>query len=339
MRGAKRPPPETDINRVYKQEERAGSGTYGIVYLATRLEDSLAVAIKKLRLTRKEKNASFLARREISILTAVQSTHVVRLIDVMETQDTTFLVMERMQHDLRGLLQAPDLSRFWPRTHIKNYAHQILSALHFCHSHNYIHRDLKPENILVSRDNTLKLADFGLATIIRSDGGGGYTNPIATRWYRPLEIFYGSRIYGPEVDIWAAGCIFGELLQNSVFFPGTTDQQQPICILTLCGTPLENGWPEAALLPKWIAPTTQVKRDFRRSLITENKLVSRKMFFSPVAVDLLDQMLQLMPERRATAVAALNHDYFANTAVDGVELIDRQLLIRYNSDSHFARNK
>lgn len=338
MRGAKRAP-ETDINHVYKQEKRAGSGTYGIVYLATRIEDNLEVAVKKLRLKRGEKNAGFLARREISILTAVQSRNVVRLIDVMETQDTTFLVMERMQHDLRGLLQSSNVSRFWPRTHIKNYVHQILSALQFCHSRNYIHRDLKPENILVSRDNTLKLADFGLATIIRSSSeAGGYTNPVATRWYRPLEIFYGSRTYGPEVDIWAAGCIFGELLQNSVFFPGISDQQQPVCIISLCGTPLENGWPEAATLPGWTPPATKVVRDFRRMLVEENKLVARKMFFSPVAVDLLDQMLQLVPAHRIAADAALKHGYFGGVS-DGVELLDNRLLIRYNSESHFAEKK
>ncbi len=35
-----------------------------------------------------------------------------------------------------------------------------------------------------------------------------------SRWYRPLELFYGARYYGYEIDMWSVGCIVGELLQG-----------------------------------------------------------------------------------------------------------------------------
>ena len=43
--------------------------------------------------------------------------------------------------------------------------HQILSGVDFLHTHRLIHRDLKPQNLLISRNNQVKIADFGLARI------------------------------------------------------------------------------------------------------------------------------------------------------------------------------
>lgn len=46
---------------------------------------------------------------------------------------------------------------------LKKIVYQLLDGLYFCHRHRIVHRDLKPANILMTTDNTLKLADFGLA--------------------------------------------------------------------------------------------------------------------------------------------------------------------------------
>lgn len=47
-----------------------------------------------------------------------------------------------------------------------------------------------------------------------------YSHQVATRWYRAPELLYGSRYYDCGVDLWAIGCIFGELLNHSPLFPG-----------------------------------------------------------------------------------------------------------------------
>lgn len=100
-----------------------------------------------------------------------------------------------------------------------------------------IHRDIKPENVLVSRLGVIKLCDFGFArpysenetfTVwqfiqiksiqIKSKNVfisfwflSMKKDYVATRWYRSPELLVGDR-YGKEVDIWAVGCLYCEMM-------------------------------------------------------------------------------------------------------------------------------
>ena len=49
---------------------------------------------------------------------------------------------------------------------------------------------------------------------------------VATRWYRAPELLYGARRYTEGVDLWAVGCILGELFNSSPLFPGENDIDQ-----------------------------------------------------------------------------------------------------------------
>ena len=56
-------------------------------------------------------------------------------------------------------------------------------------------------------------------------------------------------MYGPEVDIWAVGCIFGELLQRKVLFHGTNELDQLHKIFDIIGMPNDSTWPGYSELP------------------------------------------------------------------------------------------
>lgn len=66
---------------------------------------------------------------------------------------------------------------------------------------------------------------------------------VATRWYRAPELLYGARKYTEGVDLWAVGCIFGELLNCSPLFPGENDIDQLGIVIRKLGTPNEECWP------------------------------------------------------------------------------------------------
>jgi cell cycle related kinase len=102
-----------------------------------------------------------------------------------------------------------------------------------------MHRDLKPANLLISAEGRLKIADFGLSRIYNDDGGRQYSHQVATRWYRAPELLYGARNYTEGVDLWAVGCIFGELLNNCPLFPGENDIDQLGIVTKNLGTPTQ----------------------------------------------------------------------------------------------------
>lgn len=107
----------------------------------------------------------------------------------------------------------------------------ILHAINYLHKQNILHRDIKLSNILYDRYGCVKLADFGLArerSRLVLDGGSEetLTPKVVTLWYRAPEILLGCDTYTAAVDMWACGCIFGELLLQEPLMPGKTDIDQ-----------------------------------------------------------------------------------------------------------------
>jgi mitogen-activated protein kinase 15 len=52
------------------------------------------------------------------------------------------------------------------------------------------------------------------------------TDYIATRWYRAPELLLGTKDYNKEVDMWALGCLIGEMFNGKALFPGTSTINQ-----------------------------------------------------------------------------------------------------------------
>lgn len=115
-----------------------------------------------------------------------------------------------------------------------------------------MHRDIKPENLLISsKTNELKVCDFGFARPLnlknedddnQSSNGDDdqnqspeLTDYVATRWYRSPELLLGYSEYGPEVDMWAIGCIMGELSDGQPLFPGDSEMDQLYLIQKVLG--------------------------------------------------------------------------------------------------------
>lgn len=49
---------------------------------------------------------------------------------------------------------------------------------------------------------------------------------VITLWYRPPELLFGAKYYGPAVDMWSIGCIFAQILLRRVFLHGKTEMEQ-----------------------------------------------------------------------------------------------------------------
>ena len=107
-----------------------------------------------------------------------------------------------------GLLKSPSVQL--SEEHVRSWTKQLLEGVKFLHENHILHRDIKSANILITKGNVLKIADWGLARFYQKSNHK-MTFRVVTLWYRSPELLCGVRHYGPEVDIWSVGCIFGEL--------------------------------------------------------------------------------------------------------------------------------
>jgi serine/threonine protein kinase len=164
---------------------------------------------------------------------------------------------------------------------------------------------LKPENILISEDQTIKIADFGLARAFQIPMRP-YTNEVQTLWYRAPELLLGATEYSVGIDMWSAGCILADLLKKAPLFRAQTEQAQLVEIMKVMGTPTEAIWPGV----------TQM-RGFSGSFPTYHRVDFHTLFpeADPHCIDLLEKTLVLDPALRISAKQALKHPYFAEMHV------------------------
>ncbi|XP_072016760.1 cyclin-dependent kinase 20-like [Amphiura filiformis] len=280
---------------------RIGEGAHGIVFKAKHIESGDIVALKKVPLRKLDDGIPNTALREIKALQEIEENqHVVKLREVFPHGTGFVLVFEFMLSDLSEVVRSADLPL--TEAQVKSYMLMLLKGVAYCHDNSIMHRDLKPANLLISESGHLKLADFGLARVFSTDEGRQYSHQVATRWYRAPELLYGARKYDEGVDIWAVGCIFGELLNNSPLFPGENDIEQLCCVLRILGTPTEKTWPGMEELP-----------DYNKITFPENPPIPLEKVVpdaSAEALDLLKKFLVYPSNRRISAAEALLHPYF-----------------------------
>ncbi|XP_019227306.1 PREDICTED: cyclin-dependent kinase D-1-like [Nicotiana attenuata] len=204
----------------YLKREVLGEGTYGVVFKAIDTKSGQTVAIKKIRLGKQKEGVNFTALREIKLLKELKDPHVIELIDAFPHKGNLHLVFEFMETDLEAVIR--DRNIFLSPADIKSYIQMTLKGLAFCHKKYVLHRDMKPNNLLIGPNGQLKLADFGLARLFGSPDRR-FTHQVFARWYRAPELLFGAKQYGPGVDVWAAACIFAELLLRRPFLQGNSD--------------------------------------------------------------------------------------------------------------------
>uniref|UniRef100_T1IHJ0 Protein kinase domain-containing protein n=1 Tax=Strigamia maritima TaxID=126957 RepID=T1IHJ0_STRMM len=288
----------------FEKLNRIGEGTYGIVYRArdTREQDADdIVALKKMRMEKEEDGVPISVLREINILLNVTHPNIVQLKDVVvgKSLQSIFLVMEYCEQDLASLLD--NMQSPFTESQVKCIMLQVFNGLKYLHKNFVVHRDLKVSNLLMTDKGCVKIADFGLA---RKYGLPlkPMTPKVVTLWYRAPELLLHAKTQTTAIDMWAAGCILGELISHKPLMPGQSDIHQLDLIIELLGTPNDIIWPGFSSIP--ILQKVNLRQQ------PYNNLKHIFPWLSAAGLRLLNFLFMYDPNKRITATECLQSSYF-----------------------------
>ncbi len=194
--------------------ELRGQGGMGAVYKARQKSLDRLVALKIIHPEAAE-DPGFASRfaREAKALARLNHPHIVGIHDFGQAGDMYYLLMEYVDGvDLRALIADGAMRPAEALALVP----QICDALQFAHEEGIVHRDIKPENILVDKRGRVKIADFGLAKMLRLSAGD-FTlthtrHVVGTFHYMAPEQFERPNEIDHRVDIYALGVVFYEML-------------------------------------------------------------------------------------------------------------------------------
>jgi len=322
---------ESHILRKYEVVQKLGKGAYGIVWKAIDKRTQQVVALKKCFDAFRNGTDAQRTFREIMYLQEISGhENIIRMLSVIKADNDKdiYLTFDYMETDLHAVVKANILLDI----HKQYIAYQLLKSLKFMHSAELVHRDVKPSNILLNSDCHAKLCDFGLCRSLNEIEAGdnpALTDYVATRWYRAPEILLGSTAYNKAVDMWAVGCILGEMLTGRPIFPGSSTMNQLEKIVELTGIPTKEDLEQG------------IKSPFAATMIESLPALQQQRRMEDVfpnassdAIDLMQKCMHFNPLKRCTVDEAISHPYvaqFHNPAEEQTAAVPIEIVINDNT--------
>jgi len=215
------PPSPGDLSPHFPQfaiQELLGHGGMGAVYKARQLGLERTVALKIIRPEAADDQA-FADRftREARAMAQLNHPNIVAVYDFGMAGDLYYLAMEYVEGtNLRQVIRKGDLE---PRQALAMVG-QICDALQYAHDEGVVHRDIKPENILIDKKGRVKIADFGLAKMLRKPPAEATLTVPGQAMGTPDYMAPEQRERFGEVDhradIYSLGVVFYEMLTGEL---------------------------------------------------------------------------------------------------------------------------
>ncbi len=295
---------DSGVKDFYILGELLGEGAFAQVKLGTDRETGDKVAVKIIKKNQYDHKEMEYILREMNIMKSVSHTNIVNTVDIFNSPKYLHIVLEYMQGgELFDIIA--DAGNF-SEQQASQVMRDTIKGVQYLHLHGIVHRDIKPENVLCkSKDWPLhvKIADFGLANFTEDGEVREKTQAlIGTPGYVAPELVRGEH-YGAAVDMWACGVLLYIMLSGRMPFYGRDDQA---CLRMIA-------------IGKYEFPDREWSR------ISED------------AKSLVRGLLQVDPDKRLTADAALQHRWLADPNAQSSSPIQNDLSNIHSSRRKFRR--
>ncbi|KAJ3438976.1 serine/threonine-protein kinase brsk2-like protein [Anaeramoeba flamelloides] len=261
----------------YKIGKTLGVGSSSKVKLAIHKDTKKKYAVKILTKSSlsEKKQMRKKVEREISILKLLKHPNIMRLYDVYETSKYLYLILEYVSGGelFDYLISKGSLSH----SKALSFFQQIIFGLSYLHERLICHRDLKPENLLIDENHYIKIADFGMAQVMKK--GSLLQTSCGSPHYAAPEVIAGKEYDGKMADVWCTGIILFALLSGRLPFD-----------------------------------SNNIKRLLLKIKTGQYRMSSK---FTKLERDLIRRMLVVDPKKRITINQIKKHHWFTSNYPDG----------------------
>uniref|UniRef100_A0AAG5D6V5 non-specific serine/threonine protein kinase n=1 Tax=Anopheles atroparvus TaxID=41427 RepID=A0AAG5D6V5_ANOAO len=240
--GSARNPQHTLELTGYRRIRTVGQGSFGVAILYERHSDGQQVVMKQIALNDLTKPEREMAMNEVAVFSQLHHPNIIAYHGSSVRGDLLLIEMEYADGGtLAQVLAERSHGEPLPERFVLNIFEQLASAISYMHSQSILHRDLKTANVFLHGRGTVKVGDFGISKIMNTKVQA--QTVLGTPYYFSPEMCEG-KVYDEKSDVWALGCIVGEMCCLKKAFTATNLSELVTKIMTAEYVPLPGGYSE-----------------------------------------------------------------------------------------------